>query len=280
VHYLLQKGYDHSLTNFYPSLCNNPRSGDPFPDFRAFCLAYNNKILNLITTRRVQTNEVRRCVFLMPAFGMVYNLGQHQPLAQIDIGTSAGLNLLWDQYEYDYGVGRRYGHPDAPVQIQSELRGPTTPLILDPLPPVNFRTGLDLHPVDVRDPDQADWLRALIWPEHHDRRQMLSAAIQMFTNNPHTLCAGNALQTLPKAISEAPQNTTLCVFHSFALNQFSSDMREQLESILLIHSESRPIYRISAEGNRLDLFTYTQGECTSRQLAEVHAHGRWTNWLA
>lgn len=278
VQYLLQNGVEHPVANFYPNVTSSPQSGDPFPNFRDFCFTHQQAILDLIAVRRVQTNEVRRCAFLMPAFNLVYQQNHQNPLAMIDVGTSAGLNLLWDQYHYNYN-GQTYGNLDAPVQIQTELRGDKHPSLNDPLPEVTYRIGLDLHPVDVKEPDQAAWLRALIWPEHKDRHHMLRAAIQMFINNPQTLRTGDALQTVPQTLNEIPSNTTLCICHSFTLNQFSPEMREQFDTLLTTHSKIRPIYRISAEGNSLDLRTYNQGKCTTQNLAEVNPHGRWINWL-
>ena len=55
----------------------------------------------LIATRVTQTNEIGRCTALLPAFATV---GRHwaRPLALVDLGASAGLNLLFDRYAYAY----------------------------------------------------------------------------------------------------------------------------------------------------------------------------------
>ena len=46
-----------------------------------------------------------------------------RPLALIEVGASAGLNLLFDRYGYDYGAGRSAGDPSAPVRFTCALRG-------------------------------------------------------------------------------------------------------------------------------------------------------------
>jgi len=51
-----------------------------------------------VTTQRVQTNEVQRCTALIPAFELVFRRGDNRPFALVEIGASAGLNLLWDHY--------------------------------------------------------------------------------------------------------------------------------------------------------------------------------------
>ena len=54
----------------------------------------------LLATRTTQTNEVGRCGLFLPVFGMLAD--EVGPLGHIDVGTSGGLNLLLDRYEYRY----------------------------------------------------------------------------------------------------------------------------------------------------------------------------------
>lgn len=56
VHYLLLKGIDHPLKDFYSSIVCNPKSyKDSFEHFKDFCLINRIEILK---TKFVQTNEV------------------------------------------------------------------------------------------------------------------------------------------------------------------------------------------------------------------------------
>jgi len=156
VHFLLLGGMQHSLAHFYPSIHpTGASSADPFPSFRALCLEYRQDILELISSRLVQTNEVRRCGCLLPAFMHVTQQAGGRPLALVEIGASAGLNLLWDRYGYDYGIGRRYGNSCSPVLIVCGLRSDRHLPLPDVWPVVTMRVGLDLNPIDVRDPDAA-----------------------------------------------------------------------------------------------------------------------------
>jgi hypothetical protein len=45
----------------------------------------------------VQQNEVRRCTLLLPAFALAAGTVR-SPLALVEVGASAGLNLLFDRY--------------------------------------------------------------------------------------------------------------------------------------------------------------------------------------
>jgi hypothetical protein len=219
VHFLLLKGAKHPLAAFYPGIGHGshaPAIGDPFTSFRTFCLEYAGPIEQLLTTRRVQTNEVRRCACLLPAFTIAARqLGSHA-LALVEIGASAGLNLLWDHYHYDYGAFGQYGDVSAPVRLKCELRGGKPPLPAR-MPPIAARVGLDLNPVDVRDDEAALWLRALIWPEQLDRAALLAQAIDLARQHPPPLLAGDAIDLLPGVLETIPGDVALCIYHSFTL---------------------------------------------------------------
>src|SRR5712691_3822934 len=96
VHYLLLGGADHALGAFYPSVTHRTAAppGDPMPAFRAFCRDHRDALIELVSTGLVQPNEPRRCTFLLPAFATVARLAGGRPLALIEVGASAGLNLL------------------------------------------------------------------------------------------------------------------------------------------------------------------------------------------
>ena len=205
VQYLLLQGVQHPLASFYPSINGLPSkpstwTEDPYPYFRAFCLERYQEIQQLLSTRLVQTNEVRRCACLLPAFGIVAERAKGLPLSLIEIGASAGLNLLWDRYGYDYGDYGRYGDSNSPVQLACELRGEHRPAIPTVFPQIAYRVGIDLNPIAVRDQDATLWLRALIWPEHEKRVRLLQNAIAVAQQDPPQLLAGDALDVLPALI--------------------------------------------------------------------------------
>ncbi len=169
MHYLLLAGPSDRLAEFYPTLTATPRPPDEaFPSFRAFCLDRRPAIERLLRTGRVQTNEVGRCAYLYPAFALVAEWSR-RPLVIIELGASAGLNLMWDQYRYEYEGDASCGPSDATVVIRSAFRGDRRPRLPERAPAVVGRVGVDVVPIDVRDEDQTSWLRALVWPEHRER---------------------------------------------------------------------------------------------------------------
>jgi hypothetical protein len=285
VHFLLLRGVQHPLAAFYPSLsAGTPPSADPYPSFRAFSLRHRAEVLELISTRLVQTNEVRRCGCLLPAFAIVSSGTQGRPLALVEIGASAGLNLLWDRYGYDYGEGGRYGDPRSSVQIACLPHGERRPPLPGALPSIAMRLGIDLHPIDVRDPGAALWLRALVWPDERGRAELLREALGIARQAPPPLTAGDALELLPEVLAAIPEAQTVCVFHTHTVNQFPVEARARLSELLAAHGARRDLFRVSiewlGEGQpRLELVSFVDGVMTAQLLAYCGSHGEWIEWL-
>ena len=284
VHFLLLKGVEHPLAAYYPSFTDNPdHPENAYPVFRAFCLEYRAEIRKMLRIRRVQTNEVQRCACLLPVFELISRRSGGVPLALVEIGTSAGLHLFWDRYTYDYGDGQVYGDPTSPVRIKCELRGPLFPPLSAPTPDVAQRIGLDLNPLDVRNPEDALWLQALLWAGHSDRAALLREAIALVRKEPPMLVKGNALETLPGVLAAVPQEAVLCVFHSYTLVQFTPDQRDLLSSMIAEAAKERRLYRLAmewlgGETARIDLTTLHE-EISEEHLANCHPHGKWLEWL-
>ncbi len=290
VHYLLLQGVPHRLAAFYPTVSGSaPMSGDPFPDFRAFCFEHAEQVRFLLSTRKVQTNEVRRCGILLPAFNCIASRRPGRPLALVEVGTSAGLLLSWDRYEYAYsGEKQSYGVQGSTVQIECAVRGRRRPPFRSVLPRVSRRIGIDLDPIDVHDPDQILWLQAFMWGDQPERVQRLRQAIGIASRQPIELLAGDALEVLPAATSGISREAVPVVFHSHTLNQFSPEARRRLEEMLSSLSQGRRIYKLSLEGtgqgatsqSRMELTVWSDGQAAERWLlAYYEPHGEWIEWL-
>lgn len=147
-----------------------------------------------------------------------------QPLALIEVGAAAGLCLLPDRYNYDYGSGRtrvkvRSGIPDAPT-FPCDVDDPA--ILPGAVPTIAWRAGLDLEPVDLFDPEALAWLQALVWPEHQGRVDRLAAAIRVASLDPPLVHQGDLLQDLDRLVAEAPSGATVVVFHSAVLGYLPS----------------------------------------------------------
>ena len=245
--------------------------------FTEFALAHRSRIIKLLGTRLVQTNEAGRCAFLMPGFGIIAGENPGRPLALVDVGASAGLSLLWDRYRYRYSNGAEFGPPDAGALIECAAQNglPELPAVF---PSVNFRVGIDLAPVNLGDEEEYLWMMALIWPEHGDRAALLSSARDIWLAGPPMVYGGDALELLPKVIGTVPEESVLCVFHCHTLNQFSAEGRERFGEILRQESLGRTVYHIPSEGERMSVNRIVDGDATTIRSARRQAHGRWIEW--
>ena len=143
-----------------------------YPHFRALVTEHWDRIIAVVMSRRTQTNEPARCATLLPLLALL-----PRPLALLEVGASAGLCLLPDHYAYDYG-----GRQIAPsVTVESPPLFHCAANAETPVPNRNieiaWRAGLDLSPLDPANPDDAAWLRALVWPGEGERAGLLDQAL-------------------------------------------------------------------------------------------------------
>jgi hypothetical protein len=285
VHFLLLQGAASPLRDFYPNLnAGSAKQGDPFPAFQDFCAQNRAALETLVATRVTNTNEVGRSALLHPGFrALAQEAGE--PLRLIEIGPSAGLNLVWDRYGVRYlrdGQTVASLAPEAGLVIDCELRGAALPPV-GPTPRVESRLGLEMSPVDLANAEERDWLRALMWPDQIARAERLDRAIALARGARPEIRAGDALALLPEVLraDDAP----VCVYHTVAVYQFTTQMRACLDEILAKASQSRLVWRLSFEGGwdgiyLLFLIRYADGRKTERALAHAHPHGTWIEWIA
>jgi hypothetical protein len=289
VHYLLlrNEGPMPPIAGFYPDIAGGvARTGDPVPAFREFCLEHRDMIRVLVAARRVQTNEVGRSAYLLPAFALASEMARGIPLALVEVGASAGLNLLFDRYAYDYGDGVVRGDAASTVRISCSLRGEAIPPLANAMPEVASRVGVDLDPVDVRDSDAHLWQRALIWPEHTTRAENLRHALQIAQESPPPVVAGDALALLPGILDSIPQDAVPCVFHTHAVYQFAPQDRDHLYALLVERSALRGLLvrigmePLEARHSVLSFSIYRHSHAAEQRLADCDYHGAWLTWSA
>ncbi|MCP3975186.1 MAG: DUF2332 domain-containing protein [bacterium] len=283
VHYMLMAEPGHPLADWYQSLGGKRTDGDLEGAFVDLVMQHRDAIAKLIAVRLVQTNEVARCTFLLPAYNLV-NKTTDLPIALIEVGTSAGLTQNIDRYGYCYDstAGRVELAPESAVHLECSI-GDHVPALATAIPEIVWRRGLDLNPVNVTDADEARWLQALIWPDQVKRHERLAAAIKVAQLHPPTVVGGDVFNTLPELVRAAPAEAALVVQHSWVLNQFSEQDRERLYTLLDDLAADRPVYRVGAEmlrkerGTVLDLTVHGSSPWTA-ELADVHHHGTWIKW--
>ena len=256
----------------------------PYAALRDALLGDEGPIRATILERATQTNEVGRLATLYPAFA---SLGT-RPLALLEVGASAGLCLYPDRYSY------RWTLPDGTsretVGGRSTLECATTG---DPpstvLPPVVWRAGIDLSPVDVTDDDAVHWLETMVWPEQDERRERLRRAVEIARADPPYLVRGDLLDALPALVDQAPPDATLVVFHSAVIAYLAHADRARFAAMMTDLVADGRCHWVSNEGPRVlpDLvppgvdvpFGRFVLAVDGRPVALTHGHGAELDWL-
>ncbi|MEV4502593.1 DUF2332 domain-containing protein [Streptomyces klenkii] len=286
VHHLLRDGVQHPLATYFTGHedLDEARAGTLLTDF---CRRHAERIRVIIATRSVQTNEVNRCAVLLPAFAALQQqLDDGRLIRIVDVGASAGLNLLWDRYTYDYG-GHRISLPasDPDTVLSCAIKGGMPSLSLDVSRFVR-PVGIELSPVDITDPEATEWLVSLTWPEQTARMRTLNSALALAARTPPTILAGRAEDHLADVVAETPPGRHLCFVFSWSIYQIfgSPGGRERLANTLAELSQHRPLHEISIghfghTTPRVIMASYDGGVRRSDVVAYCDVYGTWLHWL-
>src|ERR1700683_2961520 len=131
--------------------------------------------LHLLINNPVQTTDVGRSGSLLGSFGLIAEKAR-LPLRLLEVGTSAGLNLRWDQYRYEWSGGA-WGDAVSAVRVENVFLGrdPSIPSHIE----IVERAGCDPAPVDISNESGRLTLLSYTWPDQIDRIRRLDAAIKI-----------------------------------------------------------------------------------------------------
>ena len=230
-----------------------------------------------------QTNEVARSAALMAGL-LVVAAETRLPLALYELGASAGLNLLLDRYDIRLG-GVRAGAPGSAVVLRPDWSGP-----LPPDAPVRVvrRRGVDLNPLDVRDPAARERLLAYVWPDQPDRVARLTGALAIAQADPPVLDAGDAAAWTEAHIAVQPEaGVARVLMHSVAWVYFpaatQARVTERMEAAGRRATATAPLAWLRFEAPlgllqppALRLQLWPGG--ADRQLGTGGPHAHWMRW--
>ena len=311
VHFLLLSGVEHPFAAHYDTVAG--RRGIPHDPtdgvsaaFLDFCRRYRSELTELMATRATQTNEVGRCTALLPGLcHIASSYGWEEPLSLLDLGTSAGLNLLFDDYAYTYRAASGGSHLTAgavgsTVALDSTVRGAIQHLPELRLPAIEERVGLDLSPVDPFSDDAALWLLACQWPDNPTRFGRLRAALANVraAPRPPRLERGDMVTDLPRIGATLPGDGPLVVFHSWVAAYLDEEQQRTMVRAVRDLGRTRRVHHLYCESpyetpglptppppeprEGPDLATALvhigPGDASAVRLADTHPHGYWIRW--
>ncbi|MFC6952355.1 DUF2332 domain-containing protein [Halorubellus litoreus] len=284
---------DGALAAYYPSVVDATKVPDEdlADTVRAFVREHEAALRDRVGSRRVQTNAVRRCSALYPGYATVADRVD-EPFALLEVGSSAGLNLNWDRYGYTYRIPdgvHRVGAAGSSATIEADVHGDVVPTLPRDPPAVAGRVGVDVNPLDPTDSADARWLRALVWPEHHDRRRVLDGALATTREHPPDVVEGDAVADLRAVADRLPADAPLVVSHSLVLYQFDDAAREAFHDAVAALAAERdaPTFHLAGErpdpdrDNGIQLrLARVDDDATAggEHLGTFEQHGAWVAW--
>lgn len=230
-----------------------------------------------------QTNEVRRSSALIAA-GHWLTARYGLPLVLLELGSSAGLNLLWDRYALAIGDSR-FGPDDATLTLTPDWQGQLPPLAP---PKINTRAGVDLNPLDP----VTDRLRLLayLWPDQSDRLARTTQALDLAALLRPEIAQGDAIDWLEARLQTRHAGAVQVVFHTVAWQYFPSAAQERGRALLaaagaratpdapLVHLAMEADDAPASDGAGLAMTLWPGGQTIA--MGRVDFHGRWLRWTA
>ncbi|WP_035863079.1 DUF2332 domain-containing protein [Kitasatospora cheerisanensis] len=294
VHALVISGRAPALAAHYPSAGGafDPADPDaPWPAFRA-TVAEQLPWIREWLTRPPQTNEVGRANLLLTGLTWAQQQlaaeagdGPQPPVRLFELGSSAGLNLLAEQFRC-VSSGFAYGPADSPVVLADAWRGePPAWLRGAPLQRVVERGGCDPAPIDPRSADGALALRAYLWADQLPRVERLNGALALAARLPAPVEPVGAADFL-RGVRVADGALTV-VWHSIMRQYVPAEewrsAEAELDRLAAESGPSAPFVHLALEPRRVGarhrfLLTARLGSGPTAVLAEAMPHGlpAWT----
>lgn len=235
--------------------------------------------------RPVQTNEVGRSAAL---YGGLLHVAARTglPIRLLELGASAGLNLLVDRFAYEVADGVVLGDPGSPVRLRAPWRGRFPAYV--PLEVVT-RAGCDPAPLDPGSEEDRLTLTSYVWADQVDRFERLRNALQVAAARPVPVERLLASAFLARELAEPVPGVATVVWHSVVRQYLTGEERVEVDR-LLAEAGARaapdaPVFRLSLEPERVAGSTFRfLVELTGwpggrpEVLAEALGHGPPVTW--
>ncbi len=227
-----------------------------------------------------QTNEPGRSAALI--FGLMEIARRHGPKVELlEIGSSAGLNLLIDRYRFDLG-GTLVGPSGSPVVIRPEWRG--EPPVGASIEFVSVR-GCDIAPMDATDPAVEARLAAYVWPETPERLARVRLAAQMMRERGVSLVQADAADWIEARLAE-PQasGVTRVLMHSVVWQYLPEPTAERIRVAMAAAgaraTADRPLGWVAMEpdrkiGEQIISVRSWPGDAIRQVIGTAQAHAAW-----
>jgi hypothetical protein len=282
LHALVLSGASPDLAAVYPGSARAADAAALWPAVADALEAHAAFIADYLK-RAPQTNEVARSAVLLGGF-LTVAAETRLPLRLLEVGASAGLNLVWDAYAYDF-VDAAWGPPAAALRLSPQWQGAVPPLI--PIG-IHSRRGCDRDPVDPHRPDDRLRLRAYVWADQAARRRRLGLALDVVAGTDVRVEQADAADWVETSLAAPSSGAATVLFHSIVWQYLPAAGQRRIVAAIeraagratsvcpLAWLRMEPARAVGHAELRLTLWPGGH----DRLLAHADYHGRWIRWLA
>lgn len=252
-------------------------------------LRRNAALLNRYLAGPPQTNDPQRSAVLLGGFRQIAAQYPGLPLHCREIGASAGLNLSWDAYAYDFGAWRHNDASAAPLYLAAAWQGGVPPAAMIR---VQSRAGCDVAPLRADLAADRERLLSYIWADQPQRLQRVTAALAHAVHQDIHVEAIKAGDFVARALAQRPGNGILVLYHSIVWQYVAAAEQQRITALMqqagAQAGRPAPLAWLRFEpgaardGADLTLTLWDGGNPAgeTQYLAVGDYHGRWVRWLA
>ena len=277
LHRIVLRGDAPGLAPYYRNLGGTLPPDAAWPVAREVVAAHVDE-LRAGLALAPQTNEVGRAAALAVGLADAVHRTGATVVRLLEVGASAGLNLLVDRFAVRLDDGRVLGDAASPLVLDG-ARGPVEPAAFT----IVERRGCDLSPIDAGTDDGAALLSSYVWPDHVHRFERLQAALAIARTDPPRVERGSAGEWLEQALATPADDGVLTVvWQSITRMYWPPDELRRVEAALDDAATRLPLlahvameYGPDGAGAQLTVDVRRDGEPDGERtlVAGVHDHG-------
>jgi hypothetical protein len=233
----------------------------------------------------IQTNEVQRSWMLLPCFLEIARRTGTETFDLIELGPSAGFNLLWDGYRYRYEQGS-WGAEDAELELAGKERRPVPPELLRLTPRVRSRVGIDSEPIDVTRRYGVLALKSFVWPDQEWRLQHLDRAVEAVRQRRPPIIEGDLVEELPGLLADRQRDAMTVVYQTAVLGYLPPERRDLVYEALEEAGRDGSLAYVGTHSPLDESEHYYglgiqvwPGSREREIVAHADFHGAWIEWL-
>jgi hypothetical protein len=251
VHRIVLSGQAADLEQHYPSTGGDGDAEAAWPAVRDLIAGGRAEVVDALA-HPLQTNAPTRAKALVGALCLVAEQ-TGLPLRLLELGASAGLNLRLDGFRYEQD-GIALGPEDSPVRFVNFLTGRRPPVANGFQ--VGERAGCDLNPIDATTDEGRLTLLACIFPDEHDRFDLLERAIAVARKSPAPVDRADLSSWVAERLAAPHPGMATVVYHTIVWPYLPDEVREAADASISAAGRrataEAPLALLSFEGAKAD----------------------------